>query len=249
MTELPWAIVDSVSLYERMDASFNCISEIPVELPLRLPHLSFLNLSHNKLCSLPESFALLFHLKTVLLNHNSLKTLPTSFIHLVKLGRLDLSNNLLRELPEEIGSMENLTKLNVSHNKLKALPPSLGMSRRLEILLASHNRLDIPPQSICNDGSAPTLKFMRTRYRYQQNGTLKPEKPVRQINVFPRVRGNQLMASVSNLHSAQAQYIQAQTSTSNTPWRVKTPLMPPHDASQLDTNDVRDRILGECFLH
>ena len=47
--EIPWSVRDSVSLYETMTADFNAITEIPVELPLRLPHLSRLHLSHNQI--------------------------------------------------------------------------------------------------------------------------------------------------------------------------------------------------------
>lgn len=93
LKELPWSIRDSVSLYEVMTASFNGLTEIPVELPLRLPHLSNLDLSHNRLHFLPESFGLLFHLREVHLQHNRLSSLPGSFVHLVKLEQVKLCTN------------------------------------------------------------------------------------------------------------------------------------------------------------
>lgn len=241
LTEIPWSIRDAVSLYEKMDISFNAIPELPVELPLRLPHLSYLNLSYNTITVLPESFGLLFHLNVVLLNNNKLKSLPTSFTHLVKLERLDLSHNTLRELPEEFGKMESLSKLNVCNNKLKYLPLSLGTSQTLTILLARNNRLLTPPQSVCNEGSAATIKYL-------QKQSPKGIVPITsKVNVFPRVRGNQLQTSVSNLHSAQAQYVQTQTHTSNTASRIRTPLLPPLGSSKLDASDLRDRILGKIL--
>lgn len=90
--ELPWNIKDSVSLYESMTVAFNALTEIPVELPLRLPHLSYLNLSHNLLTTLPESFGLLFHLKEVCIQHNQLTSMPDSFVFLVKLEKVHCSN-------------------------------------------------------------------------------------------------------------------------------------------------------------
>ena len=91
LTELPWNIRDSVSLYETMTASFNALTELPVELPLRLPHLSSLDLSHNQLRALPESFGLLFHLSEIHMQHNRLAALPESFLHLVKLEKVHSS--------------------------------------------------------------------------------------------------------------------------------------------------------------
>ena len=120
--EVPWAVRDSISLSEKLDLSFNRIADIPVELPMRLPHLSCLNISFNQLTYLPESFGFLFHLKSATLCHNNLKQLPQSFIHLVKLKKIDLSHNLLKELPENMGEMESIEKINVSNNKLKVLP-------------------------------------------------------------------------------------------------------------------------------
>lgn len=232
--------MNTLSLYERMDASFNEITYILNELPLRLPHLYYVNLNHNRITQLPESFGLLFHLQTVLLSHNKLSKLPDAFTNLVKLKKVDLSHNMLEELPESIGEMESLEKLNVCNNKLTALPLSLGHSSTLIIILAKNNLLKVPPQALCDEGSEETLKQLRK---------LSPVKVVKAspFNEFIRVRGNQLHSSVSNLHSAQAQYIQAQTATTNTPSRIKTPLLPPLGSSKLDAVDLRDRIVGKYF--
>lgn len=203
LLEIPWNIRDSVSLYERMDASFNALEELPVELPLRLPHLSYINLSYNRLTAIPESFGLFFHIRTVILNNNRIKELPKSFVHLVKLEKLDLSHNAIRELPEDLGKMEMLTSLNVCHNKLKTLPLSLGGCKTLKVILASANRLLHPPQVLCNDGSDAVIVHLKKIFEREAKPEVKPKG-----NVFPRVRGNQLHTSVPNPHSAQAQYIQ-----------------------------------------
>jgi hypothetical protein len=241
--EVPWAVRDSISLYERLDLSFNRIIEIPVELPMRLPHLNYLNISHNQLTHLPESFGFLFHLQSVILCYNNLKELPNSFTHLVKLQKLDISHNYLRVLPETIGQMESLKKLNVSHNKLKELPASLGSSQTLQVILAKQNRLQSPPQSVCDEGSEQTLSYLR---RNAPDGYIEPVK--RTINVFPRVRGNQLQYTSPNAQSAIAEFIETQTQTPHTVSRVKTPLMPPVDASKLDVLELRDKITGK-ILH
>ncbi|KAK3101046.1 hypothetical protein FSP39_000557 [Pinctada imbricata] len=246
LTEIPWNIRDSISLYERMTVAFNAITEIPPELPLRIPHLNYLDLSHNQIENLPESFGLQFHLKTLIARNNKLRSLPVSFVHLVKLEKIDLSNNLLKDLPEDIGNMESIQKLNVSDNKLKTLPLSLGSSDSIKMVLAVNNRLQDPSQSICDEGSEETLNYLRKRFRSVHKGTV-TTRPSTPLNEFPRVRGNQLHSSVPNPHSAHVQYIQSQTHTTNTPSRIKTPLMPPLEASVLDPDVLRDRVVGLLY--
>ncbi|OWF55877.1 p53-induced protein with a death domain [Mizuhopecten yessoensis] len=245
LSEIPWSIRDSICLYERMNVSFNAITELPPELPLRLPHLYFLDLSHNKIETLPDSFGLLFHLKTLLLKHNKLHSLPQSFVHHVKLEKIDLSHNLLKELPDGIGKMESLSKLNVSNNKLKILPVSLGNCKTLTLLLAQGNRLNEPSQCICDEGSEVTIKFLKQKYFSIHPYT--DRLPCNNLNEFTRVRGNQLPSSVPNPHSAHVQYIQTQTHTTNTPSRIKSPLLPPLGASDLDAGILRDKIIGLIY--
>ncbi|CAL1534564.1 unnamed protein product [Lymnaea stagnalis] len=246
LLELPWNIRDSVSLYETMTVAFNALTEIPVEMPLRLPHLSFLDLSHNQLRSLPESFGLLFHLKEIQFQHNQLISLPDSFVHLVKLEKADLSYNEIRQLPEKIGTMERLVRLNVIHNKLKELPLSLGSPfSHVKLLLAQQNRLESPPQAICEEGSVSTLEYVRKQYT--TNCLEFPISTTIPLNQFPRCCSNKLEPSVNNPHSAQIQYIQEQTNTSHTTNRIKAPLLPPFEATTLTPFQLQDKVIGLIY--
>lgn len=232
-----------MSLYERMDVSFNALTTIPVEIPLRLPHLSYCNLSHNLLTTLPESFALLFHMKTLILSNNKISSLPKSFTHLVKLEKLDLSHNVLTELPADLGTMESLSKLNVTDNKLKQLPMTLGASETLSLVLAFNNRLLNPPQSVCNEGSEATITYLRN---LNNNGS--PPSPKICELTFPRVRGGQMQSSVFLPESAMSQYIEIQAKSSNSPSCVKLPLLPPLGSTTLSMDQLRDRVIGKSFL-
>ena len=115
-----------------------------------LPHLSYIDMSHNRLASIPESFGLLVHLKTLLLNNNRLVELPETFCLLARLEKADLSHNQLRFLPQSLGMMESLQSLNVSYNELDSLPVTLGKSKSLKLILAIFNKCILPPQQICN---------------------------------------------------------------------------------------------------
>ena len=243
--EVPWHLRDSISLYERLNASFNAITELPNELPLRLPHLNYINFSHNQIEVIPDSFGLLFHLKTLILKFNRIKTLPDSFFHLEKLEKLDISHNEIKKLNCDLDKLNCLSKLNISSNKLKSLPFSMGGMKSLLVLLACDNRFQGPLLGLCNS-SEELLGYLRKNYKL----TGKSSEPLAasSLNVFHRVRGNNLHTSVPNPHSAQVQYIQSQTHTTNTPSRIKTPLLPPPDATVLETDVLSDRILGIRYL-
>ena len=225
-----------MSFYEKLDVSFNCIAAIPSEFSVYLPHLNYIDFSHNKITFLPESFGYLFHLKTLIISNNKLRELPSSFCWLMRLEKADLSHNYLHCLPDNFGNMECLQSLNVSNNELEALPLSLGKSRTLKLLLAIFNKCKSPPQQICNQGSDSILAFLRN----QNPKDL--EKKVPSQNEFPRVRGGVLDSSPSNPHTARAHYIQTQTnSLSNS---LRTPLRPPIDATKLPPDELVDRVIG-----
>ncbi|GFX82458.1 transposable element Tcb1 transposase [Trichonephila clavipes] len=243
LSDIPTAITDSISLHERINLSFNCISTLPAELPLRIPHIAFLDLSYNKISALPDSIGLLFHLKCLLLSHNCLEEIPSTITRLVKLQKIDLSHNCLLELPEKIGEMESLRKLNVSNNKLKSLPKSLGSSETIEIILAISNCcISQPPQNICDSGSDSTIRFLKQL----ASGKILA-KQERELNIFPRVRANVIQTAKPNSDSVRAQYVQIQTATLNTASRIRTPLLPPYDATQLHPDELRDKIIGILY--
>jgi hypothetical protein len=87
---------------------------------------------------------------------------------------------------------------------------------------------------------------MKGVFQYQAHMNKQPARPFTPLNEFPRHRSNQLHSPVvANPHSATMQYIQEQTHTTNTPSRIKTPLMPPLGSSAYDVFELRDIILGE----
>ena len=65
------------------------------------------------------------------LSHNKLTTLPECVGQLVNLKALDLNSNKLTTLPECVGQLVNLETLDIVHNKSKTRPPFLGNLRHL----------------------------------------------------------------------------------------------------------------------
>lgn len=151
LTEFPWDLRESITMYETINASFNHITKIPEEIPLRIPHLTHLILSYNKMYSLPETFILFFHLRELSLDHNEVESVPKCLLKLLTLEKLDLSHNFIKEVPENIRELSSLVRLNLNSNRLKKLPPELGLCP-LKVILVNDNKLLTPSQEICNQG-------------------------------------------------------------------------------------------------
>ncbi len=109
-----------------------------------------LDLSYNRLETLPESVVNLTNLTRLDLSYNRLETLPESVVNLTNLTRLNLSSNQLKTLPESVGNLTNLTRLNLSSNQLETLPESVGNLTNLTGLDLSYNRLKTLPESVVN---------------------------------------------------------------------------------------------------
>ena len=93
-----------------------------------------LELSKNRLTSLPSEIGELTELQELDLGSNELATLPSEIGQLVNLKKLSLFKNELLSLPDRIGNLSQLQNLNLSYNKLDALPVQLGELRKLESL-------------------------------------------------------------------------------------------------------------------
>ena len=237
LTDFPWAVLDYVSLYTKVDGSFNAINQLSTNLPLRIPHLTHLNLSYNNLTGIPPTIGLLVHLEEFLLRGNKISQLPDEIILIRNLQILDVSHNVLKALPKDIGKLPNLTRLNVSNNFLSVIPSSLGYSPKLKVLLASNNECSKPAQDIC-DSSVELLKYLRSQ--------ICPVLVSSQFNKFPRVRTNIARSQING--DARSQYVQSQTRTSQPASRTKTPLLLPTNATQLSSEVLVDKILGN-YMH
>lgn len=249
LATIPWHVLDSTWMYKRLLLSCNCLTALPPELPLRLPHLIYLDLDYNHLSNLPNSFSLFIHLRTLLLRYNNIEQLPASFVQLRKLQKLDISHNRLKELPDDIGDMPHLIKLNVAHNQLTALPPSLGKMKPHSVVLAQCNVCQVPPQELCDGSSSETLlaylKTLLPTDGESKSSLLSDE--VGLCNVFLRVRDNDATSSNINTHSMKFKYAQSQTQTTHTASRIKSPLMLPIGASTFSLTELGDKITGLIY--
>ncbi|KAF9739952.1 hypothetical protein PMIN02_000492 [Paraphaeosphaeria minitans] len=123
-----------------LDLHGNAFRELPLGLG-RLPQLSKLNLSRNKLST--DSLAVVFGIATLrelkLAENGLAGALPSQIENLTSLETLDLQTNRLSSLPPEIRALTHLKVLNVAENKLTSLPSAVFTSMPVMDLNASKN--------------------------------------------------------------------------------------------------------------
>ncbi|KAH9524593.1 hypothetical protein Btru_027277, partial [Bulinus truncatus] len=117
-----------------LDLSGNHLSELPSELFSSLRNLKDLNVTYNKLESLPDEIAQCKQLMTLSLSENKLKSLPSTLQNCHELSRLDISKNKFLEFPEVVIGLKNLQRLYAQHLQLKSLPKNIGDLCNLQIL-------------------------------------------------------------------------------------------------------------------
>ena len=122
---LPLGLGDTLCLQTSFLRSLNCHgNKLPYFTSHMMPQLNMnhfryikeINLSNNKIKTLPLDFGLLSMLRVVKLAGNILGSLPTSIAKLKGLKELDLSNNTFSSLPVEVGQLDSLQQLNLSNN-------------------------------------------------------------------------------------------------------------------------------------
>jgi Leucine-rich repeat (LRR) protein len=101
-----------------VDLSKNRISEFPISLEPLLPQISQLDVSFNRLETVPPLIGLATNLQY-----------------------LNLSNNKLKQLPDELSLMSQLRELCISFNKFESIPSCVYNIARLEILVAATNQV------------------------------------------------------------------------------------------------------------
>ncbi|XP_075701445.1 leucine-rich repeat-containing protein 59 [Rhinoderma darwinii] len=103
-----------------LDLSLSDLSDIPVRDLAAIPKATILDLSCNKLTTLPGDFCSLTHIVRLDLSKNQLVQLPSEFGRLVNLQHLDLLQNRLKALPVTFAQIKSLKWLDLKDNPLNA---------------------------------------------------------------------------------------------------------------------------------
>lgn len=105
------------------------------------------------------------------LSCNRLQSIPPQFCQLSQITHLDLSKNAITELPEEIKQMTGLRHLDLSGNKIVSLPLGFGALENLRWLDLKDNPLEAPLAAVagdcldkkqCSNAAKQVCVYMRT---------------------------------------------------------------------------------------
>jgi Leucine-rich repeat (LRR) protein len=133
LLELPDVLLSAgagLPLLQVIDVSSNRLRSLPSSI-VRLPKLQVINAAANELVYLPD-LSCLAALKTLNITRNAVAALPA---HLPPtLSVLLAAENKLKELPAALGLCATLSELDVSKNLLSALPPTLADCVKLKSL-------------------------------------------------------------------------------------------------------------------
>ncbi|XP_051872670.1 PH domain leucine-rich repeat-containing protein phosphatase 1-like isoform X2 [Pristis pectinata] len=106
-----------------MDVSRNRLDSLP-EWVCEVKKMEVLDISHNQLCELPARLFCSGSLRKLLAGHNQLRRFPER-LERMPVEVLDIQHNHLTELPSNLFlKAECLRSLNASANKLEIIPPS-----------------------------------------------------------------------------------------------------------------------------
>ena len=143
LTEFPSEIFDLADSLEILNLSGNRLSSLPNDLG-RLHKLRVLFCSDNLFTTVPEVLGRLPHLSMVGFKANQIQTLPAAALP-PKLRWLILTDNQLQEVPSELGNCRHLQKLMLAGNQLTELPETMMACTNLELLRIAANRFAALP--------------------------------------------------------------------------------------------------------
>ncbi|XP_077183442.1 volume-regulated anion channel subunit LRRC8E-like isoform X2 [Paroedura picta] len=141
LERIPHAVFSLVNLQE-LDLKDNQLRSI--EEIISFQHcrkLMCLKLWCNHISTIPDHIRKLKTLERLDLSHNRIETLPHQLFQCSKLRHLDLSSNNIRAIPAGMGALYNLQHFAISHNSLEALPDELFFCKKLKTLKAGYNKL------------------------------------------------------------------------------------------------------------
>lgn len=143
LTEFSPEIFDLADTLEVLDLSGNRLTSLPPELS-RLQRLRILFCSGNPFTVLPEVLGECPRLEMVGFKSCRLHTVPAAALP-AGLRWLILTDNAIAELPTSIGNCTGLQKLMLAGNRLRALPDTMAACTGLELLRIAANRLTALP--------------------------------------------------------------------------------------------------------
>ena len=144
LTEFPRDLFEWCDTLEMLDLSDNRISSLPDDFG-RFIKLKIVFFANNAFTLFPKVLADCPELRMIGFKSNQIQWIPEEAFP-AKLSWLILTDNQLTDLPKSIGNCKYLQKCALAGNQLKTLPPEMANCFNLELLRISANQLVALPQ-------------------------------------------------------------------------------------------------------
>jgi hypothetical protein len=177
---------------QRLALSEN-LTTFPLDILTLADSLEVLDLSNNRLSSLPDELSQLHQLKIIFASNNQFDALPAVLGQCPKLEMvgfkshqiqhvpedalppqlrwLILTDNKIHTLPNSLGERPRLQKLALAGNRLTELPHTLSNSHQLELLRISANQLSAFPEQLLGLPKLAWLAFAGNPFMQANNGS------------------------------------------------------------------------------
>jgi len=188
LTELPTEAVQNAleAKVQSIDLSKNQLVSFPANLEEVMPQLyevniasnkipqlpgfiagdliQFLDLSNNKLSSLPDEMGGMKHLREIILSVNQFETIPSCLFSCAKLETILIANNKVASIEvERLKELPNLAILDLQNNAIQTVPPQLGNVTQLRQLKLEGNLFRVPRAAILVQGTGALMAYLRDR--------------------------------------------------------------------------------------
>lgn len=208
LTELPDEVLQLADTLEVLNLSDNRLNTLPDWLP-RLHRLRVVFASGNPFTELPEVLGDCPALDMVGFKACRIRRVPAAALP-PRLRWLILTDNAIEQLPDALGERPHLQKLMLAGNRLQTLPESLAGAARLELLRLSANRFEALPPWLT---TLPRLSWLALA------GNPMDEVPL--ANTLPQIHWDRVQAGELLGEGASGRTLRARVDGLATPMALK----------------------------
>lgn len=191
-----------------LDLSENKIPSIPPYIG-GFSLMKTLSMNNNRIGSLPEEIGNLKKLETLSLENNMLTSLPVSFKNLSHLRTLSLAGNGFRSFPDVLSDLKSLDAVDLSRNKMSEIPGNVRICQVIELNL-NQNQISTLPESIAE---WPRLKVLRLEENCLEITALTPKIMKESKIALFAVEGNVFDMKMFTHIDGYDQYMERYTAT------------------------------------